>query len=173
MAGIRGSASQSSATSETSGRLGRSPVVLAFRLALPVVLLIYSVAFFRSISVLRPDSRYYPQIMIALLVPLLLLQVVADVREWAAEARPHGAMSVIGAWWPTAFVASWTVAFILGINWIGFYEAIIPYVAGLLPGLGVRRPALILAFTAGAFVGMYLLFGVVLGVRVPTGLLGL
>jgi hypothetical protein len=152
---------------------GRSAIVLALRLLLPIALLVYAVAFFNSISDLRPDSRYYPQFMIVLLVPLLLWEVGAEVAAWLREKRPVRAGAVVSSWWPSVYVTACTMGFILLIGRIGFYEAIVPYVLLLLPGVGVRRPLVIVAFTVGAVVGMYLLFGVVLGVRVPRGVLGL
>jgi hypothetical protein len=170
---VTGPSAEGSAGPSALRSAKRSPIILLFRLALPVALLIYSVAFFNSISGLRPDSRYYPQFMILLLVPLLLWEATTDVIAWLKEKRPADPVSVVRAWWPSLYVTAVTVIFILSISRIGFYEAIIPFLLLLLPGVGVRRPLLIVVFTVGTVIGMYLLFGVVLGARVPSGFLGL
>jgi hypothetical protein len=173
MAKVTGPSSEGSAGPGAPRNLRRSPIILLFRLALPIGLLAYSIAFFNSVSGLRPDSRYYPQFMIALLVPLLLWEATTDVLDWLREKRPADPASVVRVWWPSLYVAVVTGIFILAIRRIGFYEAIIPFVPLLLPGVGVRRPLLIIAFTVGSVIGMYVLFGVILGARVPSGFLGL
>jgi len=173
MAQVTGPSAEGSAGPGAPRSLRRSPIILVFRLALPVGLLAYSIAFFNSISGLRPDSRYYPQVMILLLIPLLLWEATTDVLAWWREKRPADPVSVVRVWWPSLYVAVVTGIFILAISRIGFYEAIIPFALLLLPGVGVRRPLLIITFTVGAGIGMYLLFGVVLGARVPSGFLGL
>jgi hypothetical protein len=148
--------------------------MLVVALILPVVLLAYAVAFFASIDDLRLDSRAYPQGLIVVLVLLLLWQIVADVRAWLRGEEGERVLGELWArWHRTAYVVGLTSTFAFAIGRIGFYEAMIPYVAILLPLIGVRNPLLVAVFTAGCALVVYALFTLVLGVRLPQGLLGI
>lgn len=146
--------------------------MLVIALILPLVLLAYAVAFFASIHDLRLDSRAYPQGLIAVLVVLLLWQISADLRAWLRGEEGERTLGELWArWHRTVYVIALTSGLAFAIGWIGFYEAMIPYVAILLPLIGVRNPRRVAIFTAGCAVVLYVLFTLVLGVRLPRGLL--
>lgn len=148
--------------------------MLAVALVLPVTLLVYAVAFFASVYGLRLDSRAYPQALIAVLVLLLVSQVAGDVRGWWRGAEgERGPRDLWARWRRTACTMGLTGAFTFAVERVGFYEAMIPYVIVLLPAIGVRRPLHVALFTAGSVLVVYGLFTELLGVRLPTGLLGL
>lgn len=148
--------------------------MLAVALVLPVALLVYGVTFFLSIYDLRLDSRGYPQVLIVVLTVLLLSQVAADVRAWWRGAEgERGPRELWARWHRTAYTVGLTGAFTFAIERVGFYEAMVPYVLVLLPVIGVRRPLHVVLFTAGSVVVVYGLFTVLLGVRLPKGVLGL
>ena len=148
--------------------------MLAVALVLPVGLLVYAVAFFAGIHGLRLDSRAYPQALIVVLAPLLLSQIASDARAWWRGAEgDRGPRELWTRWRRTAYTVGLTGAFTLATERVGFYEAMIPYVAVLLPVIGVRRPLYVALFTAGSVVVVYGLFTVLLGVHLPKGALGL
>ncbi|MQA92780.1 MAG: hypothetical protein GEU90_21585 [Gemmatimonas sp.] len=152
---------------------GRSPARLLITLILPVALLIYSVFFFRAIYDLDLNSRAYPQFLIGILALLLFIQVGSDVREWLHSETHRSLLESWQRWRRTALAAAWTLIFIASIDTIGFYEALVPYVALLLPMIGARRPWTVALYTAGTALGIYLLFDLALRVRLPSGFLGL
>jgi len=155
----------------TAGR--RSPAMLAVALVLPVCLLVYALAFFASIHDLRLDSRAYPQGLIAVLVVLLVSQIASDARAWwRGEEGGRTARELWARWHRTAYTFALTGALAFAIERVGFYEAMVPYLVVLLPAIGVRRPLFVALFTVGSVLVVYGLFTVVLGVRLPRGLLG-
>lgn len=158
---------------ETSNpdRQQRSYGRLLITLALPLALIVYSVAFFRSIADLGLNSRAYPQAIMAVLAVLLVSQIWSDVRRWLRSGPDPGVQVTWQRWRQTAYVVGWTMVFVWAMNRVGFYEALVVYVALLLPMVGVRRLRTVLLFTVGTVAGIYLLFDVVLAVRLPSGLL--
>lgn len=144
---------------------------LLITLALPVALIVYSVAFFRSIADLGLNSRAYPQAIMAVLAVLLVGQIWTDVRQWLRSGPDQGLHVTWQRWRQTAYVVGWTMVFVWAMSRVGFYEALTVYVALLLPMIGVRRLRTVLLFTAGTLGGIYLLFDVLLAVRLPPGLL--
>lgn len=161
-------------TEPTTTAPRRSPAMLAVALVLPVVLLVYAVAFFVSVHGLRLNSRAYPQALIGVLVLLLVSQIASDVRGWWRGAQGgRGPRALWARWHRTAYTLGLTGAFTFAIERVGFYEAMIPYVVVLLSAIGVRRPLHIALFTAGSVLVVYGLFTALLGVRLPKGPLGL
>lgn len=149
----------------------RSVVRLVITLALPVSLIVYSVAFYDSIADLGLDSRAYPQAAMALLGVLLAGQIWHDIRQWWGQPSEEGFRETWQRWRGTAYAAGWTLVFVWAMGWVGFYTSLVVYVALLLPMIGVRRVRTIVLFTVGTVAGIYLLFDLVLAVRLPSGLL--
>lgn len=154
-----------------ASRHKRSPTKLLITLALPAALIVYSVAFYRSVADLGPTSRVYPQVVMGVLAVLLLVQIWTDVRGWLSSRGGEGFREIWHRWRRTAYTIAWTLAFIWAMERVGFYEALVVYVVLLLPMLGVRRPMTVVLFTGGTVAGMYLLFDLALNVRLPSGLL--
>lgn len=152
---------------------GGSPWLLVISLSLPMVLLVYSVAFFLGIMDLRPNSRLYPQIMIVAVTLLLVSQIVSTLRAWRHSEDDRPMALVWKKWHRTAYITGWTILFVVAIGMIGFYEAMVPYVVGTLLIIGIRKPVPVLIYAAASTLVMYGLFSVVLGVRLPSGFLGL
>jgi hypothetical protein len=147
--------------------------MLAVALVLPVGLLVYATAFFTSIHDLRLDSRAYPQGLIVALVVLLVLQIASDALGWWRGALgERGSSDLWARWRPSAYTVGLTCVFAFSIERVGFYESMIPYLAVLLPAVGVRRPLYVAVFAVGSALVVYGLFTVLLDVRLPRGLLG-
>jgi|TARA_B110000259_G_scaffold182761_1_gene226902 hypothetical protein len=144
---------------------------LAIVLILPVALMVYATAFYSTVDHLGVTSRVYPQALILVLVLVLASLVWTDVREWARVDKHPRLRETWNRWQRSATTAAWTAVFIWGIERVGFYGAVTLYMLVLMPLLGVRRPAVIVAYTAGTTLGLYLLFDLTLRVRLPEGLL--
>lgn len=154
-------------------RRGRSPARLLITLVLPVALLVYAVFFFRAIHDLDLNSRAYPEFLIGILALLLVVQVGVDIRQWLGSEDRGGLLDSWQRWKRTALTAALTLVFIASIDSIGFYEALVPYVTLLVIVIGARRPRTVVLYTAGAVLGVYLLFDLALNVRLPSGFFGL
>ncbi len=152
-------------------RQRRSYAKLAVTLLFPVALVVYSVAFHQSIQDLRTQSRAYPQVVMMVLAVLILSQVATDVVDWLRRSSTDGLIDIWRRWGRSAYTALWTFVFVIAMGRVGFYEALIVYVALLLPMIGVRRVSTVVMFTIGMVAAMYLLFDLTLSVRLPTGLL--
>lgn len=152
---------------------GRSPARLLITLILPIALLVYSVFFFRAIHDLDLHSRAYPQFLIGILALLLFVQGASDVKEWLGNDDRSGLLDSWHRWKRTALTAALSLLFIVSIDTIGFYEALVPYVVLLLLVIGARTPRTVLIYTASTVLGVYLLFDLALNVRLPSGFLGL
>lgn len=144
---------------------------LAIVLSLPVALTIYAIAFYTSVNDLDLASKAYPQTLIIGLLLLLASLVWTEIRTWHRASDHARWGDTWRRWHRTAMTAAWTAAFIWAIELIGFYEALVLYMVVQMPLLGVRRPIVIAAYTAGTALGLYLLFDLTLRVRMPPGLL--
>lgn len=154
-----------------SGR-GRSSLArLAIVLSLPAALAVYAVAFHLNIAGLDATSRAYPQAIVAFMLLLLASQAVTEFRAWLQAGDSSGFADAWYRWRRTVLTAVWTAVFVWAIGVVGFYEALVVYVAVQLLILGVLRPVKLALFTAGTVAGMYLLFDLALQVRLPPGLL--
>lgn len=160
-----------SSSSSTSGKERSSLARLAIVLSLPVALSVYALAFYTSVTDLDLASRAYPQTIIVVLLLVLASLVWTEVRAWSRAADHRGLVDAWRRWHRTALTAAWTAVFIWAIELVGFYEALVLYMVVLMPLLGVRRPVVIAAYTAGTCLGLYLLFDLTLRVRLPSGLL--
>jgi len=63
------------------------------------------------------------------------------------------------------------VAYVVGVPTLGFFAATGLYLVIHMTYLGVRPLPLVLATAAGGLVFLYALFGFVLGVQIPHGLI--
>lgn len=162
----------SGAAHVTSSEVARpSSVQLGVLLAVPAAVTVYAVAFHVSIAGLGLDSRAYPQGIIIVLLLLVLLQVFSEIRTWWRSQELTSILQIWLPWRRTILSMLATAGFLWGIAIIGFYEALALYGLLLLPLLGIRRPVTVIAFNAGLIAGVFLLFDLALGVRLPGGLL--
>ncbi|WP_084709961.1 tripartite tricarboxylate transporter TctB family protein [Nesterenkonia alba] len=148
----------------------RSWLRLALLISVPASVGVYAVAFHFSVADLGLDSRAYPQGIIAVLLVLLLSQAITEMVRWWKTPDTTTFSTLWRPWHRTALAALCTAVFLWGIGTIGFYESLALYGLVLLPVLGVRRPLTVIAFNVGLIAGVYLLFDLVLNVRLPGGL---
>lgn len=148
-----------------------SLVRLAVFLSIPAVVIVYAVAFHLSIADLGLDSRAYPQGIIVVLLLVVLTQVFSEIRDWWRNRETMSISDIWKSWRRTVLAILCTAAFVWGIGVIGFYESLALYGFVLLPLLGVRRPVTVIAFNVGVVAGVYILFDLLLSVRLPGGLL--
>ena len=135
--------------------------------ATPAVLAILTGAMALMMSVdLNPADRGYPRVLGALLIGVGLWNLVADLRERDANAKPDPEYGRLIVGRVVGFVAVVAVCIWL-VEPIGFYPA-----AGLMmiSGMwimGVRKPLILIGFPAVVLVLGYVLFSVLIGLPLP------
>lgn len=153
----------------------RRTATLVGRLIPPALFAVFAAAFFVGVRDLALESRALPQIVSVLVVSACVLDLVREVRGWA-RTRGDGVANddhrkVMDAWPKLAATVALTTVYIVAIGRVGFYTSSIIFLVALLAVLGVRRPLVLGAVTVGFTAVTYLLFTVLLGVPVPSGVL--
>lgn len=149
--------------------------VLTARLVTPTLVLVFSLAFLRAIANLPGEAANYPRLVIAALGAFVVMNVLTEIRQWAAERRSTSppAMASGRALWREWHRAVLTVAllivYVYAVPRTGFYPATAGFLLLLLPAAGLRNPLHIALLTGGLLGGSYLLFTQVLQVLLPRG----
>lgn len=164
--------------SHEASRSGRAPVLeLAGRLLVPVLVLAYAVAFLVSIADLGPKAATYPRIVIALLGPLTLWVLLAELWRWRRSRASSGGttrsrLAELSRQWRRPLVAMVTLAaFAFAVPRVGFFVSAGVYLLVTMLLLGVRNVWVLVALTAGGLLFSYLFFFRLLGLLLPTGVL--
>jgi putative tricarboxylic transport membrane protein len=124
-------------------------------------------------SAVRPGAGFFPAAVGAYLTALAVVLLAAAWRQSPPPARSGpGAAVAPDARGRVAVVMAALVGFCLALGWIGYPVSAFLFTAVLLKGLGRGRwpGVLMMAFVAAG--ASYYLFGVLLGVPLPRGVLG-
>ena len=161
------------------------------RHVLTLVLAVFCIGFWGSVSGLPPVAANFPRILIALLAVLMSIGLMLDVRtvvqgaplprenveadfEWddLDKGEEKGALAeFLAAWGRAVLLSLVVVAFLLLVPRVGFYVAVVPFLAASFVALGIRRPAYLGFLVAATAAGAYLLFDTILALRLPAGIL--
>lgn len=139
-------------------------------LAVPVIVLAYVTAFWTSMSRadLSSEATNYPR---GLIIALVILVVMASVRDMAVTSRAHVAdvltRAVVREWRRTILTVVLLLAFVVSLSWVNFYIAATLFSFAMLLALGMRRLRIILPLTALYVGSAYVLFSRILQVRLP------
>lgn len=146
------------------------------RLIFPALVVAYLGAFGISTRDLTFEAKAFPLIVGAIALLVTLSIVVSEVRAWWVDRT--GARDGPGGWsarelWRAggggALAFLLTGALILASAHLGFFAALPVFLLTLLLVLGVR-PWWAAVLTAAAYLAAtYLFFGVLMGLRLPTG----
>lgn len=142
------------------------------RHTLLILFLVFGVAFWWSVKDLNPNSRLYPQVLIAILVLFGVLQISTDMKaggQTADQPLPH----LWGTWKKTVGTLLLTGILLVLMPHLGFYEVAPFYLWAVAVLIAGGRWLTGLAFAAGFTIGIYLVFTVALSVRFPPGALGI
>ena len=138
-------------------------------LLFPIAVAVFAVTFYWDIADLHLRSRVYLQSVVVVLLFVLSLQLVAELRSLAT--RGHYRIGSITNFWDrwrfTASIILATVMLIVGMQHLGFYVMIVPFLSASMFLLGVRRlmPLVVLPF---ATLGIaYLVFSYIFGMPLP------
>lgn len=150
-----------------------------------LVVLVYTGAFWVSISDLPGDAANYPRAVIVLLLGFVTFGVVADLvkraRGTALEevvedddlppipTGRFGFSAVWERWRKTILTGLITVVYLYVMPTLGYYETTAVYITVLFALLGLRRPLVLFPTVAATMVISWLLFAQILGVRTPSG----
>lgn len=163
---------------DEASRGGRAPVLeLVGRLLVPVLVLAYAVAFLVSISDLGPKAATYPRIVIALMGPLTLWVLLAELWRWRRGGASSGGavrsrLAALSREWRRPVAAMVTLAaLVLAVPRVGFFVSAGVYLVVTMLLLGVRNVLLLVSLTAGGLLFSYLFFFRLLGLLLPTGFL--
>ena len=139
----------------------------AARLATPGGLAIVTgvLAWMMSVD-LNPDDQGYPRVLASLLLLVGLWNVVADLRERAADSEPDPEYGSLVAWRVVAFIVLIALCVWL-VTPIGFYPAAGLLTVGGLWILGIRKPLLLIGFPVALIALGYVLFTVALSLPLP------
>lgn len=156
--------------------LESSVIRLVGYLAVPIIVGAFAVAFYVSVADMGASSALYPKLAIAALLGLVLIEAGMSVSVWRTAARDAvEQITMFGVWrqWRRAlYTIALTIAFLTLISILGFYVALVPFMAILLFGLGIRSPVIIGTFSVGILIVSYLLFEAALQVPLPEGIFG-
>ena len=112
-------------------------------------------------------SGVWPTILAGLLI---LLAVVQGVQTLIKRDRTPGPFSFKSKGMIRLYIFVGILAvFGVMLKFLGFYPAAAALTAGLLVLMNERRRWMILAVTAGVLLFVWLVFGLALGLRLPTG----
>lgn len=153
--------------------LGRSLVPLAFG--------VFVIAFYRDIQALPDDAIRYPNVVIAVTLSVVLINLAAETVMPAIQRRraeSSDAAESVGA--APRFPALPTVArplavilLVAAFAWFtpraGFYPSAVVFLFGVTFALGTRRPLTLAATSLGIGFAAFVLFDVLLGVSLPAG----
>ncbi len=146
---------------------------LAARLGFPLLVAAYLTAFGISTRDIGLEARAFPLAIGGLCVLLLLSIVVGEVRSWAREEVPTASDTRLGSLLrragPGTAAALLTAVFIWAAGAVGFFPALPIFLAAVLAALGVRPWWVMLLTTAAYFLATWAFFGLVMGLRLPTG----
>ena len=164
---------------------------LAARLAVPVVMLVFVVGYWLSIRDLALFARGFPMLIIGLLGVTVVLVIIVELRDWkAARTAPEvseparsggaGSSAVPGrrsaggllrwaseGWGRTVTMLVLALLLARGIQTVGFYTSILAFLVVSLIILGVRSVVKLAAILVGSGVMIYVLFELLLQLRLP------
>ena len=146
---------------------------LAARLGFPLLVAAYLSAFAISTRGISFEARAFPLAIGALCLLLLLSIVAGEVRSWSTAVPPTSPDTRIGPLLrragPGTAAALLTAVFIWAAGAVGFFPALPIFLAAVLAALGVRPWWAVLLTTAAYFLATWTFFGLVMGLRLPTG----
>jgi hypothetical protein len=136
-------------------------------LAIPITAIVYSIAFFMSVTEMSIRSRLLPQIVIVSLWVLLAVQIATEMRSRKLVRRAPSIAHVWRKWHRTFGVIALTALFTVAINTVGYYVSLPVFVVAALLLLGVRSVRAIALAVIGFQATSYFLFNMIMGIRVP------
>ncbi len=119
----------------------------------------------------KGDSGMLPRITAVITGALCVMQLGVSMREYKALQGVEDAPPVPAKYFIMASVA--LVVYTALIFIVGYYIATAIYLCGSIYLFGYRKKVIILAITAGLVAFIYVLFNVLMYVKMPTGLFGL
>lgn len=152
---------------------------------LVLVVLVYTGAFWVSISDLPSDAAGYPRAIIVVLLAFVTFGVASDLVKRARGSSVeevvedddmppiptdrYGLAAVWERWRKTILTGLVTVAYLYVMPTLGYYETTTVYLTVLFVLLGLRRPLLLVPTVLVTMALSWLLFAQILGVRTPSG----
>lgn len=167
---------------------------LLVRLSFPGIVYVFSFFYYQSIADMPLFSRGFPQLVMYLLLVFATVSLIGDLRERAKErsaaaslpaqqpagpaAETETATAVIAGPRIGSLANPWTKTWIMlvlsaGLAWgfmnIGWYTSLTVFLALAFLILGVKVWPTLVLVVPGLVITMYVLFDVVLGLRLPEG----
>ena len=119
----------------------------------------------------KGDSGMLPRIVAVLTGALCIMQLGASMREYKELQGVEDAPPVPAKFFVMASVA--LIVYTALIFIVGYYVATAIYLCGSIYMFGYRKKPVILALTVGLVAFIYVLFNVLMYVKMPAGLFGL
>lgn len=119
----------------------------------------------------KGDSGMLPRIVAVLTGALCIMQLGASMREYKELQGVEDVPPVPAKFFVMASVA--LIVYTALIFIVGYYAATAIYLCGSIYMFGYRKKPVILALTVGLVAFIYVLFNVLMYVKMPAGLFGL
>lgn len=163
---------------------------LLVRLSFPGIVYVFAFFYYQSIKEMPLFGRGFPQLVMFFLLVFATVSLISDLREWTrnrSKTTLAPTQSVTGTGPASAVLADarmgsldnpWVKTWIMlvlsaGLAWgfvnIGWYTSLAVFLTLAFVILGVKLWPIIALVVPGLIFAMYLLFDVVLGLRLPAG----
>jgi hypothetical protein len=166
---------------------------LAVRLSFPAIIYVFSFLYYQSIKDMVLFGRGFPQLVMYFLLLFATVSLIGDLREWVKErgvaatgatgqsnlaAGSDGSTAVLdrpkigsldNPWTKTWIMLVLSAALAWGFMNIGWYTSLTVFLIASFLVLGVKIWPTIVLVVPGLMLSMYLVFDVVLGLRLPGG----
>jgi len=136
-----------------------------------IALIVLCIYVFTTAGGFKGDSGMLPRIVAAITCVLCFMQLGVSMREYKALQGVEDAPPAPAKYFIMASVA--LIVYTALIFIVGYYVATAIYLCGSIYLFGYRKKPVILAITIGLVAFIYVLFNVLMYVKMPSGLFGL